>query len=131
MSAILNTNSRAWRVAALLLLLAILSLVDLAATLHAMRTTGMFEANPLAAAIARGSSPAALAAFKLASLVFAGAILFALRRCWQAEAAAALCVLLLIGVTLTWILYHTTVRPFDDTTLQAMADPHPAWVKLN
>src|SRR5262245_12493323 len=127
MSAIFN--SRASRVAALILLLAILSILDLAATLHAMSTTGMYEANPLAAALARGS-PVALAAFKLASLVFAGAILFTLRRYWQAEAAAALCVLLLIGVTLTWILYHTTVQHVD-STLQAMADPHPAWVKLN
>jgi hypothetical protein len=133
MSAIFTPSFRTRRVAAMLLLMVVLSLLDLTATLHAMRTTGMFEANPVAAAIARGS-PTALAAYKVASLVFSVTILFALRRSWQAETAAAVSVLVLIGVTLAWGQYLATVHRFDDQTMQTiqtMTDPHPSWVRLN
>jgi hypothetical protein len=75
-----------------------LSLGDLAMTLWMMHTTGMYESNPLAAALAE-HGPLALITFKLATTAIAAGGLWAGRRTriGRTAALAALGIMLLLS----------------------------------
>lgn len=97
-----------------------LSAADLLLTLGHLRTIGMREANPVAAwLISASPSLWPLVVYKAATLFVCVSLLFALRRRWQGEAAAWVCLLILTALTVHWQRYS---KHMDEThVLQAIA----------
>ncbi len=87
----------------------VLSLGDLVVTVATLRTTGMFEANPVAAwLISQTGSVTVLAAYKLLTVAVCAGLLFRLRRHAEGEAGAWCAMLILALTCLHW--YHYSVR---------------------
>lgn len=86
-------------------LLVLLGLFDLGCTLIAEQAGGLTELNPLASKLV--SSPVSLAGFKLATLLSACAILYALRRYRGAQVAAWWMCLLCTVLTFRWLTYNS------------------------
>ena len=82
-----------------------LSLGDLVVTLVHLKSTCMFEANPIAAwLISRTGSVAVLAAYKLLTVSICAGLLYPLRRHAEGEAGAWCAVMILALTCLHW--YH-------------------------
>jgi hypothetical protein len=87
----------------------VLSLGDLIVTVATLRTTGMFEANPVAAwLISQTGSVTVLGAYKLLTVAVCAGLLFRLRRHAEGEAGAWCAMLILALTCLHW--YHYSVR---------------------
>jgi len=100
------------RVNVLLAGVIVLSIADLAITLTHLRTTGMMEANPIAAFLIKSTQSSwALASFKLLTLGVCVSLLFALRRRFEGEIAAWCAVAILAGMSMQW---HAYSNHFDD-----------------
>lgn len=105
-------RNRMRRVTVLLAGVIILSLADLAVTLTHLRTTGMMEANPIAAFLIKSTQSGwALASFKLLTLGVCVSVLFVLRRRFEGELAAWCAVAIMAGMSLQW---HAYSSHFDD-----------------
>ena len=114
-----RTQRRMRRVTVLLAGVVLLSLADLAITLTHLSTTGMLEANPIAAFLVETTQSAwALASFKLLTLAVCVSLLFVLRKRWEGEAAAWVAVLILAGLSVQW---HAYSKHFDDPKEVMMA----------
>lgn len=86
-------------------LLVVLGLFDLGCTLVAEQAGGFTELNPLATNLV--ANPVSLAGFKLATLLSACAILYALRRYRGAQVAAWWMCLLCTVLTFRWLTYNS------------------------
>lgn len=107
----------------------VMSLLDLHHTLLYLQTVGMGEANPLARWVISHDSPFLLIGFKLATVVIASVILFALRRRAAAELGAVICVLVLVWLTVRWELYTDALLQMGG--LIELAQGTPQWVMMS
>lgn len=97
------------RVAALALAITLMGLADLALTLTYMRTTGMYELNPVARMmVATGGTPQ-LIVFKLLTLSCSAGLLYLLRRRPVAEPTAWCCALVMGLLSVHWMLYTNSI----------------------
>jgi hypothetical protein len=79
----------------------VLSMIDLALTLHHLRNGGLLEDNPVIVLLIQWTqSPWVLVIHKLATLAICGGVLYRLRDRRSAEIAAWL----VLGI-LTWVMY--------------------------
>jgi len=86
----------------------VLSLADLVITLTHLKTTGMMEANPIAAFLIQSTqSGVALTCFKLLTVGICVALLFVLRHRFEGELAAWCAVAILAGMSLQWHVYSS------------------------
>ena len=126
------TTTRSRRVTLLIVSIVLLSAADLIATLGQLRSIGMVEANPFASWVIQSTqSSYSLTCFKALSVLTCCGLLFKLRRSFQAELAAWICVLVLTGLSLHWGRYaeHASTSEF----LASVADEHQhndAWLTL-
>lgn len=102
--AILGSPER--RVALLAVLITIMGLADLAMTLTYMRSTGMFELNPLARLMVATGGESQLVIFKLLTLSCSAGVLYLLRRHRIVEPTAWCCALVMAALTAHWISYN-------------------------
>jgi len=114
-----KTQRRMRRVIVLLSGVVLLSIADLVITLTHLQTTGMMEANPIAAFLIRSTQSVwALASFKLFTMAICVSVLFVLRRRFEGELAAWVAVLILSGMCVQW---HAYSSHFDDANEVVMA----------
>jgi len=98
--------ARLRRVNVLLGAIVVLGMADLALTVLHLKTTGMFEANPIAAFVIRWTGSAwALAFFKVVSLALCTGLLYSCRRSRAAEVAAWVGAGVMIAITIAWEQY--------------------------
>jgi len=100
----IRATGRSGRVIALVLVLVVLNLFDLAFTLLAHDIGGFEERNPIARLLL--DHRVGLIAFKLAAVASASIIFIAFRRHWLAEAACWGFCLFYIGLSVIWRLYY-------------------------
>ena len=106
-----DARRRAHRVFALAGGIALLSLADLFLTLTHLRTSGMAEANPVAAYIIRGTGSAlALSLYKVATIAICIGVLLRLRRMVAGEVAGWCCLAILGYMCVQWHLYAAAVE---------------------
>lgn len=99
-------GDRPRRVLVLLAAIVVLSLADLAITLSHLRSTGMVEANPVAAFLIRHTGSAwALGLFKVGTVMACVLLLFRVRHHVQGEIASWLALFILVGVSVMWHYY--------------------------
>jgi hypothetical protein len=102
-------DSGARRVILLVIAITIMGLADLALTLTYMKTTGMFELNPLAREmVAIGGEPQ-LIRFKLLSIALGAGMLFLLRKHRIAEPASWACAGVMCLLSIHWISYNNQI----------------------
>ena len=122
---------RARRVTVLLAGVMVLSLADLIITLAHLRSTGMAEANPIAAYIIRTThSPWVLAAYKAVTVGICVALLYRLRRAVTGEVAAWCAVVILTLMSLAWKHYSERMEIPDAVRVVDAADAHD-WLQLD
>lgn len=129
-SHIWGSAGRPARVLALLIAVVLLSLGDLYMTLVHLLNFGMLEGNPLARAIMERGSPTALVAWKLLTVGFAVAVLFAARRRWAAEAGALFCCVVLTWLTFQWAGYSEQISRLTRELNLLAAQDEPRWVSM-
>jgi hypothetical protein len=104
-------RNRARRVGFLLMGVVLLSAGDLALTLSHLQSTGMAEANPIAAFIIRSTgSAAALVAFKSLTVAFCVTLLYRFRRHRAGEIAAWCGMAILAGTSVMRHAYSKTME---------------------
>lgn len=109
-----QTRHRSRRVALLIAGIVLLSLGDLLITLTYLRTTGMVEANPIAAWLIRTTgSTAALVAYKLLTVGVCVGLLHRLRRQVEGEVAAWCAVVILALAAVQWYQYTRHYEPAE------------------
>ncbi|MHC4990393.1 MAG: DUF5658 family protein [Planctomycetota bacterium] len=110
----------------------LLSAVDLLITLTHLTTTGMMEANPVAAWLIRTTgSPSMLAIYKSLTVGIPIALLFRLRHKVQAEIGSWCGLAVLIGVSLAW---HGYALEFESPLAVHLAQrglPEDQWLVLD
>lgn len=111
------------RVVYLVIVAWLLGLADLGITMTFLTSVGMFEANPIARFIIGLGSPAALIAFKLATMALTSWIVLAARARWQAESAAWICVAILGWLTVHWYGYMEFTRKTTNAIAVVTLDP--------
>jgi len=97
------------RVALLAIAITIMGLTDLALTLTYMKSTGMFELNPLARAMVATGGAQQLIIFKLLTLSMSAGVLFLLRRHRIVEPTAWGCALIMCLLTFHWVSYNSQI----------------------
>jgi uncharacterized membrane protein len=128
----LRAPARPTRVAALLAVIVGLSLLDLVLTVGHMASSGMFESNPIAAALANWTgTPLAIVDFKVLSVLVGVSLLFRMRRHASAELAAWLMTVVLVVLSVRWGLYASELADMDQTMLLAVAESDAEWVRFN
>ena len=124
---------RARRVMLLLAAVVVLSLGDLLFTLLYLSTTGMIEANPIAAYLIRTThSWEALAVFKLATVGLCVALLYRVRRYPEGEFAAWGAATIMVMLTIHW--NHYTDHHEDGGAAMSLAEnalPGDVWLTLD
>ncbi len=109
---------RSRRVGLLIVAIIVLSLADLLLTLACLRTTGLLEANPIAAFLIRETgSVAVLIAFKALSVGICTGLLYHLRRHVEGEAAAWCAVIILVLLCFQWSAYTSWLPTAEDVQL--------------
>jgi len=98
-------SGREWRVTALLVMVALVSLADLYLTLTYLQNGGMAEGNPVARWVMSMGCPWLLTVWKVGLVGFTCTVLFALRKKGSAEIAAWLCCLTMAWLTFQWNTY--------------------------
>lgn len=129
-SALNRLPGRQARVAALLAVIVVLSLLDLLLTLIHVTEIGLIEDNPVARLVLETGGPRLLIAAKLASVGFCTGVLFWARRRAFAELAALFGAVVLIWLTIRWGSY---MRVFADVSASMEELEHHgqgAWVTL-
>ncbi len=109
-----HAHRRARRVKFLLIGILLLSAGDLALTLGHLKTTGMAEANPIAAFLIRSTdSVGALVAFKSLTVAVCVTLLYCFRRYRAGEIAAWCGMAILAGMSVMWHAYSTSMGSPD------------------
>jgi len=121
---------RSTRVALMVIVIAALSLADLAMTLIHVRGIGMLEGNPLARLVMRSGSVEGVVAWKLATAGLGCAILLTMRRHRCAELGAGVCVGVLAWLTVQWSSYNDAAHMLTPQLEDVRADPGTHWVAL-
>lgn len=85
--------------------MALMGIVDLMLTMIYMRSTGMYEANPIARTLASLGAGEHLIAFKLVTMFVSGAALYLGRHSRRGEFAAWVCAALLVVLMFHWANY--------------------------
>lgn len=123
--------NRGFRMAILLSVMIVLSLVDLFMTMTHLANVGMLEANPFARLIMKSGLPWLLVAWKLATVAIGVGILWWARRRFIAEAAAWICCGVLLWLSLQWVVYHRQIlalgsdlAAFGECHSEIWVDPH-------
>ncbi len=111
-------RDRSRRVVLLIVGIVLLSLGDLLITVTFLRSTGLSEANPIAAFLIRETgSVAALVAYKTLTVLVCVGLLFRLRKLVEGE-VAAWCDMLILAVTAAqWYQYTNQVDGIPDMQL--------------
>ncbi|MBK7403295.1 MAG: hypothetical protein IPJ41_01345 [Phycisphaerales bacterium] len=99
---------RSLRVAGLVGIVLVLSLVDLLLTLIYATQIGLIEDNPLARAIMHLGGPWLVIAWKVLTVGFAAGVLIRFRRRGVAEIAAVVCAAVMTWLTVHWFAYIDT-----------------------
>ena len=125
-----SADGRRLRMLALLTAIVVLSAGDLVLTLGHMSTTGMYEANPLVAALARlTESSLSIANFKALTVLIGVGLLYRLRRHASAELAAWLVAAILVALSIQWNLYTAEIGDLSLMVQLELAGHHDAgWV---
>jgi hypothetical protein len=93
------------RVVLLIAAMALMGLVDLAMTMTYMRSTGMFELNPIARALASLGAGEHLVIFKLVTISISATALYLGRHSRRGELAAWACATVLVVLMFHWADY--------------------------
>ncbi len=126
-----GTLQRMRRVYVLLAGVVVLSLADLLITLTHLRTTGMMEANPVAALLIKSTQSAwALTSFKLLTLAICVSVLFVLRRRREGEVAAWIAVVILAFMSVQWAAYSSHFDNAQDVLMAQAGDYGDGWLRL-
>ncbi len=126
----ISSAGRPARVTLLLVVIALLSIADLALTLVWANNVGLFESNPIARAIMAVSGPAAIVAWKLATAGPGIVILYRARRRPLAEAAAWGCAAVLAVVGAQWIAYNDAMAGIRDMVPGVELGDDPRFVAM-
>ncbi|MHC4947555.1 MAG: DUF5658 family protein [Planctomycetota bacterium] len=128
----LSRITRDQRMGRLLAAIVLLSLVDAVLTIGFMRTTGMYEANPLVIRLVEWTgSTAVIGLYKAATVGVGVAILYRLRSRLASELAAWFMTAVLVALTCQWVRYTRVVADAPVVWITADADPAGAdWVRL-
>jgi hypothetical protein len=120
------------RLGVVLAAVAVLSAADLVFTLMFMRTTGLFEQNPLVCMLARATdSPVAIALYKALTVGVAVALLYRLRASRLAEGAAWFSLAVLVSLSIQWLRYSSAMGDLDADTWMQLTQLNPSrWVCL-
>ena len=125
-------TARARRVTLLLTTVVVLSLADLLFTILYLRSTGMIEANPIAAFLIRSTqSWEALLVFKVATVALCVALLYRVRRYPEGEFAAWGAAAIMVLLTLHWSHYAEHADPGTAMTLSQNAQLRDVWLTLD
>ncbi|MBL0926598.1 MAG: hypothetical protein IBJ11_02960 [Phycisphaerales bacterium] len=126
-----GTARAARRVAVLCIIMAILGLADLVMTVTYMKTTGMFEVNPIARYMVDVGQSRQLILFKLFTIALSSGGLFLVRRHRLAEVAAWSGTALLVALTAHWIHYNQHAPEMTaEWVAIAMGPTPPGFVSL-
>jgi uncharacterized membrane protein YciS (DUF1049 family) len=101
------------RVSLLVIAITIMGIADLMLTLIYMRTTGMYELNPLARVMVATGGSTQLVLFKLLTLSLSAGMLYLLRRHRIAEPAAWACAAVMCVLSIHWISYNSQIENPD------------------
>lgn len=104
---------RSTRVAFLLAVIVVLSMLDLLLTLIYVTEIGLIEDNPVARFVLQTGGPGLLIVTKIASVGFCTGVLFWARRRGFAEVAALFGAVVLVWLTVRWVNY---IHVFTDVT---------------
>ncbi len=111
------------------MLIILFGLADLLLTVHAMRTTGMYEDNPLVIWLIRNTnSPLALIAFKLSTLAVGVGLLRRFRYKASATIGAGIAAAALGGVLVMWLLYYQSLDGLDLNAIVPLDESN--WIRL-
>lgn len=125
-------QARSRRVCLLVGLVLLLSIGDLITTVMLLQSTGMEEANPIAAFVMQSGSVTNLVIFKMGSVLTSLSVILLLRHRWQGELAAWVAAIILCVLTFHWYQYTAHFGLFDNsmTLVQIQAnDSWTAWIK--
>lgn len=120
-------GDRVWLLIAMVMLL---GLADLDLTLVYARSIGMAEGNPVARAVMGLNSPAAVVAFKLATMLVAFWIILRYRGTRYAETGAWIMLGVMAWLMVQWCLYVQGMPELTSLLAQMNAVPDPRWVVM-
>lgn len=121
------------RILLLVGVMCLMGLIDLLFTVTYVRSTGMYEMNPLARFILRHGELGHLVAFKLGSMAVSCLAIFAARRTRKAEYGAWACVFMLSVLMVHWVNYVNNMQALSYEFLLLMQNEElagPAWVRI-
>jgi len=125
-------RDRSRRVVLLSVGVVILSLADLLVTLLHLKSSGMMEANPIAAwIIGHTGSVSLLAAFKAATVGVCVVLLYRLRRHVEGEVAAWCAVMILAVVSFNWYRYTREIDSLVDVEIARQGGYGEQWLMLD
>ncbi len=128
----LRGSTRPRRVTVVLLAIVILSAADLAVTVVYLKTTGMMEANPIAALLIEHTRSAwVLAAYKIATVGLAVSVLYRLRRHAAGEIAAWCGLAALVVVAFMWSGYSKAMEETGSLQLAQFGLHDDQWLALD
>lgn len=123
---------RSRRVVVLLLAVVSLSIADLILTVAHLRTTGMIEANPIAAYILHNSSSLwTLGLYKVATVAVSVLLLFRLRDRVQGEIAAWIAAAILALLCVHWHQYAAMLEDINPIKLAQAASRAESWLIID
>lgn len=120
-------QARARRVLLLTGLVLMLSAGDLLTTLIFLQSTGMEEANPVAAFVMSSGSIWSLIVFKAGSVFTSLSVIWLLRHRWQGEIAAWIAAFILVALTYHWYVYTSQLAEVNSTFVLSHAQGHANW----
>ena len=126
-----RARPRVRRVLTLLIGITVLSVADLIITMTHLTAGGMAEANPLARwVIERTGSPVSLASFKLLTVLVCVALLYKVRRHFQAELAAWCALGILACMSVMWFSYSQHLDSPMEVKLAQTESVRSEWVQF-
>ncbi len=125
-------RDRPRRVVLLIVGIVVLSIGDLGVTLLHLKSSGMIEANPVAAwIIAHTGSGALLTAYKAVTVAICVGLLFRLRRHVEGEIGAWCAVLIMAAVSIQWYQYNREIHIDIDIELARQGAYGENWLILD
>ena len=125
-------RDRSRRVVLLIVGIVVLSIGDLGLTLLHLKSSGMMEANPVAAwIIAHTGSGVLLTAYKAATVAICAGLLFRLRRHAEGEIGAWFALLILAAVSFQWYQYTHEIDAVMDIELARQGAYGEEWLILD
>lgn len=125
-------SARSRRVVILLGGIVVLSVLDLVMTLAYLLTIGMQEANPIAAMVIESTNSAlSLTCFKLLTLLIAGWCIFRIRTHTSGEAAAWVCLAILVALSIQWHFYAAHYAEPESLTMVVAGTYDEYWLRLD